>query len=368
MKGKISNINAPINLLIKNNFFLKNRSIDEIQITQFVKDLAILMNAAVPLFKALKILSNQQKNSYFKIIIKNLADLVHSGIPFSSSLLKYPQIFDTFFVHMIKAGEASSDLNIALETIAKYKEREIKLKKKLKTIMIYPSIVIGISIIILSLLFLFLIPKFEIVFNNIIDLNSIPFSTKIIISISHLFTTIILWVICFIALSFCLIKIIKKSIKDNLLLKIPFIGNIIRDINISLFSRILGVLINNAIPLSEALKISQNIIKNDIIRNTISHIHQGIREGETLSFLLEKEGKFSEIAISLIHIGEETGTLSKMLLEIANKFDDTIEAKLEKLTAYCEPLIILILAVIIGLVVISLFLPLIDIMNNIVTF
>lgn len=367
MTEKIFNIEPPVNLLFKNKKIIKS-SATELTITQFVKDLAILINASIPLVKSLEVLADQQQNNSFKKIILNLANSIQGGTPFSTSLMKYPKIFDSFFINMIKAGEASSNLNIVLEYIAKYKEKEVKLKSRLKTIMIYPIIVIGISTIIISLLFLFIIPKFEIIFNNIIGLNSVPFSTKIILNISHAFFEISITIGILFFLILFYLKVAKKNTKDLFLLKIPFIGNLIRDISISLFSRILGVLITNAVPLSEALKISQKIIKNEAMQNAITRTYNGIIEGETLSILLAREAKFPEIAISLIYIGEETGTLSKMLLEVANKFDEDIDRKLANFTALLEPILTVFLAVIIGSIVIALFLPIIDIMNNIVTF
>lgn len=367
MLQKINNIDPPIHLLLKNKKVLKSL-VNEASIAQFIKDLSILINSSVPLVKSLKVLANQQKNKELKNIINNLADSIHGGMPLSTSLMKYSKTFDSLFINMVKAGEMSSNLGEVLERIAKYKEKELKFKQKIKSILIYPLIVITISIVIISLLFLFIIPKFESVFTNIINPDSLPFPTKIIISISHSLSESCIILGGILGVFLLLVIFFKKNNKDRILLKIPFIGNLIKDINISLFSRILGTLITNGVPLIEAVKGSKNVINNSVIKNNISKIDQGIAEGETLSNLLASNGQFPEIAISLIHMGEETGTLSKMLLEIANKFDEEIELKLERFTSILEPLMTLFLAIIIGFIVIALFLPIINVMNNIITF
>ncbi|PWU05284.1 MAG: hypothetical protein C5B43_03615 [Verrucomicrobia bacterium] len=360
-------IESPLRLFTKNKKLLKN-SVNPNLIAQFTHDLAILLKSSIPLVQSLEILANQQINPIFQNIIKNITLCVHQGMPFSKSLMKYPTLFDPFFINMIKAGEASSNLIAALDYTAKYKNNEIKLKRKLKTIMIYPTIIIMLSLIITILLFLFIIPKFELIFNKNIGINTIPFTTQLIFKISNHFIKIITLFTLSLFLILLSFKLLNKNTVDNFLLKIPLLGTTIKDINISLFSRILGILLTNGVSMLEALKISQSIIQNSGIQNTISHLSQGILEGNSLSNLLAKENQFSEFIISLIHIGEETGTLSKMLLEIANKLDADIEIKLDSFTSLLEPLLTLCLAFFVGTIVISLFLPLVDIMKNLSAF
>lgn len=366
MVKKIDNIDSPLYLLFKKKII--QSSISEASITRFTKDLSTLVNSSVPLLKSLQVLAKQQKNKDLKRVMSNLADSIHGGMAFSTSLMNYPKLFDPLFINMIKAGEISSNLGLILDRIARYKEQQLAFKQKIKSALIYPLIVITTSIVIILLLFLFIIPKFESVFTNIINIKALPFITKIIINISHylLETCVLIGSIVgiFLLLSFFL----KRNIKDSILLKTPFLGNLIKDINIALFSRILGTLIINGIPLIEAVKESKNVINNSVIKRTLSKIDQGIADGETLSNLLASNPQFPEIVISLIYVGEETGTLSKMLLEIANKFDEDIKLKLERFTSILEPLMTLFLAIIIGSIVGALFLPIINVMNNIVTF
>lgn len=342
--------------------------VSESTIVRFVKDLSTLINAAVPLVKSLEVLSKQQKDEKFALIIKTLADSVYSGMPFSISLLRFSKVFDTFFISMVKAGESSCNLGEILVRIAKHKEKELKLRKKIRSIMIYPVIVMSIATLIVSLLFLFIIPKFESVFSTTLGEAAIPLATRMIIAVSHGFQEISLFLLVVMVGLFLTIKLIKKGIKDKLILKVPIVGNVVRDVNVALFSRILGTLLTNGVPLIQALKISENIATNDAVSKSLKNARKKIENGEALSQALENEKQVPELMRSLIHVGEETGTLSNMLLEVSNKLEDDLELTLESLTSVLEPLMTLLLAVIIGSIVIALFLPIVNVMNNIVTF
>lgn len=360
-------IESPFHSLLKRKK-RREHSISQVAVVRFIKDLSTLINAAVPLVKSLEVLARQQKDKAFGVLVNNLAISVHSGVPFSTSLMKYPKVFDVLFISMVKAGEASCSLGEVLQRIAIHKENELKLKKKIQSIMIYPLIVIGIALLIVLLLFLFIIPKFESVFNTALNETVLPLATRIIISVSHSFQEIAVSLMIVLIIVFSIVKFMKKGIKDSMILKISVIGNIIRDINIALFSRILGTLIANGVPLLEALKVSENIPTNYTIKSSLKETRKKVEDGETLSTSLQSESNFPEMVIGMIHVGEETGTLSNMLLEIANKLDEDIKLALEGLTSILEPMMTLLLALIIGSIVIALFLPIVNVMNNIVSF
>lgn len=358
---------SPIDLLLKKKIIFKS-AVNGNTIARFTSDLSTLINAAVPLVKSLEVLATKQTNKVFGNVVKGLAASVHSGVAFSISLMRYSKIFDPLFISMVKAGEASSSLGEVLERIARHKDKEAKLRKKTKAIMTYPIIVITIAVTIISLLFLFVIPKFESVFSTVLHESNLPFVTRIIIFISQSFQGICITSGMVFGFLFLIIKLLKKRVKDKILFKMPIIGNLIRDINMSLFSRMLGILITNGVPLIEAMEIIRNTTNNEFIKESISNTYMLISNGETLSNALKSERNFPEMAISMINVGEETGTLPKMLLEIANKFEDDIEIRLEALISILEPLMTVLLAVVIGSIVIALFLPIINIMNSVVSF
>lgn len=363
----VSFIEPPLQLFFKKHKVLKS-SVRESIVVRFIKDLSTLINASVPLVKSLEVLAKQQRDKAFSVVIKNLATSVYSGMPLSTSLMKYSKLFDALFISMVRAGEASCSLGEVLGRIANHKQKELRLRKKIKSIMIYPFIVISIAALIVSLLFLFIIPKFESVFTTTLNESMLPLATRMIIGVSHSFQEISVFLLIIVGIFFLIIKLMKKEVKDKLILRIPVIGGVIRDVNIALFSRILGTLIANEVPLIEALKVSENVASNRAIRSSLRNTRRQVEEGEALSSTIESEGQFPKMVIGMINVGEETGTLSNMLLEIANKLEEDIESVLERLTSILEPLMTLLLAVIIGSIVIALFLPIVNVMNNIVSF
>lgn len=359
-------VRSPFHLLLKRKKV--ECRMGEEGVVRFIKDLSILVNAAVPLVKSLEVLAKQQRDKMFSTVVGNLAKSVHSGLPLSTSLMMYPRIFDVLLVSMVSAGEASCSLGEVLERIARHRERGLKLKKKVRSIMIYPSIVIGFAMLIISLLFLFIIPKFESVFATALNGTSLPLVTRMIIGASHSFQEIFIFLGIVMVMSFFGIKLMRKEFKDGIILRIPICGDVIRDVNIALFSRILGTLLTNGVQLIEALKVSAGVTNNWAIKESLKKVRNEVEDGEALFNAIQAEGIFPELVVGMIQVGEETGTLSKMLLEVANKLEDDIEQAVGRLTAMLEPLMTVLLAVIIGSIVIALFLPIVNVMNNVVSF
>lgn len=360
-------IESPMHLIFKRSRVLKY-SVKEEVVVRFIKDLAVLIKASVPLVKSLDVLARQQRDRNFNSIVRNLARSVDSGISFSNSLKRYPSLFDMLLISMISAGEASCSLGEVLGRIARHKEKELQLRKKIKSIMIYPCIVIFIATLIVSFLFLFIIPKFESVFSSAFNGSELPWATRLIIAGSHSFRELSILLLVILVGLFLIIKFVEKRVKDKMILKLPLVGYVIRDINIALFSRMLGTLLANGVPLTESLKISENIATNYAIKNSLMRTRKQVEDGELLSNTIESEAVFPGMAIGMIHVGEETGTLSDMLLEVASKLEDDIEQAIERMTSILEPLMTLLLAVIIGSIVIALFLPIVNVMNSIGSF
>lgn len=359
-------VESPFHLL-----FRKRRggsSVSEGVVVRFIKDLSILVNAGVPLVKSLEVLARQQRDEVFGVIVRDLSLSVYSGMALSVSLMKYPRLFDVLFVSMVRAGEVSCNLGEVLERIARHREKEMRLRKKIKSIMIYPLVVVSIATIIVSLLFLFIIPKFETVFSTAFSETVLPLSTRMIILVSHLFQEISIFLIVAMVILFLIVRFMKKGAKDKMILKIPIIGSVVKDVNVALFSRILGTLTGNGVPLIEALRVSENVATNQAIRSSLKKVRGEVEDGEALSSVIQSEGLFSELVMGMIQVGEETATLSSMMLEVANKLEEDIELAIQGLTSLLEPLMTLMLAVVIGSIVIALFLPIVNVMNNIMAF
>lgn len=360
-------IRRPFEVWLSNKTINK-KTVDRQIILNFIKDLSILMNASVPLVRGLEVLARQQKDREFGVIVGNLACLVHSGLSFSGALMKYMHVFDKLLISVIRAGEMSSQFGEVLERIAKQRDKELKLQKKVRSIMIYPTIVAILSILIVGLLFLFILPKFEVIFSLTFKDTVLPFMTRVIMGLSHSFQQWLIFFILGLVVGIFLIKVIGNHFKDRWVLRIPMIGGVIKTVDIAIFSRICGILLSNGVSLVEVLVLSEGVIKNSVIKASIQKMHGDIENGELLSKVFEKTRYFPEMAISMFRVGEETGTLATMFMEIANKLEEDVELALNNLTAYLEPLMTLLLAVIIGSIVIALFLPIMSIMDKMAVF
>lgn len=366
MKEK-SLIEKPQGLLFESSIVNKC-TVDRALVVQFIRDLSTLINAAVPLVKSLEVLARQQRDKNFGGVVRSLGESVHSGVAFSVSLMRYPKIFDTFFISMIRAGEVACNLGEVLLRVARHKEKELRLRKRVRSMMIYPMIVMSIAALIVSLLFLFIIPKFESVFSMTLSEGALPLVTRMIIGMSHCFQEVAIFVLIIIVGIVVLFRFIKKGKKDWLIFRLPLVGRVVRGINIALFSRILGTLLSNGVPLIEALKVGENIVTSDVMRGCLKKARSEIENGEGVSEALGNGGHFPEMVLGMICVGEETGTLSNMLLESANKLEEDVELTVEGMMAVLEPAMTVLLAVVIGAIVIALFLPIVNIMNSMTTF
>ena len=348
-------------------FFRKKITAKEL--TAFTQDLATLLHAQVPLTQSLETLQKQQKNPHLRLVLKNIAHAVRAGQPFSLSLTRYPKLFDSFFINMVKAGEISGSLDLILKRIATFKEKRLKLKTKIKTAMLYPTLVMGIASLLTILLFTFVVPKFETIFSDILNGAPLPALTQSIIVVSRKTPGILAFVIPIIPLTLfswkCLPKKSKlKRVKDKLLLATPHFGTLIQHTNIALLSRTLGTLLANGVPILQALTITQLTIKNPVVSHALKKAQVHLQQGETLASTLRTQKIFPPMMIDRIHIGEETGILADTLSQIADTYEESLEATLNTLTALIEPALVILLSLFVGTIVIALFLPIVGIVEN----
>ncbi len=338
------------------------------QITTFTTQLATLQDAGLPIVRSIKILEGQQRPGKFKDQLAQVAEEVESGSTFSEALAKHPKTFDKLYVSMVKAGEAGGVLDVILNRLAGFMEKSQKLRKKVKGAMIYPVAVICVAGLILIFIMSYVVPSFEAMFKDLG--RNLPGPTQLLLSISNSIRTywylipgipFLLWVI---------FKSIARSQKgrkaiDAFKLKMPVFGAIINKSAISRFCRTLGTLIASGVPILEALRIVKDAIGNVVIAGAIEEVHGSIREGETIADPLRASGVFDELIVNMIDVGEETGELDKMLIKIADNYDNDVDIAVEGLSSLLEPLIIVTLGLAVGFIVIALFLPLISIIQTV---
>src|SRR5437868_9038602 len=338
-------------------------------LTTFTRQLATLVDAGLPLLRGLRVLEKQEKNPTLKSIIGELALSIEGGSTFSEGLAQHPKVFNRLFVNMVKAGELGGVLEVVLARLSEFMEKAQKIKGKVIAAMFYPVAVLVVAVAILMVLMIKVIPSFEQVFVGMGEGRPLPAFTRLVLGISravkdHIIVTMIC-VIVFIIL-FVLFKKTKfgRHAWDKFKLKMPVIGPVVSKVAISRFTRTLGTLVSSGVPILQALTIVKETAGNVVISNAVGAVHESVKEGETITAPLEASGVFPPMVISMVDVGEQTGALPEMLLKIADNYDEEVDNAVAAMTSLLEPIMIVFLAFVVGSIVIAMFLPLIDLINN----
>lgn len=337
-------------------------------INAFVRELSTLLEAGMPLLKALRSLESQTKETKFKSIIGNLAEAVEEGEKFSEALSRFPKIFGNLFQTMIRSAEATGSLEVVLSHLADYSERKQKLQDRLKTALMYPTFVIIVAISVLSILLVFVIPAFVSVFEEFG--MQLPLPTRILINVSFFARRWWLIILCSCLLvflgtrTFFLRPFVKKHI-DKVKLKLPLIGPLIRKAIIARITQTLSTLIANGVPILESLKIAADTAENSIFEETLSKTQDAVREGEDIAGTLAESEAFPVLVIDMIRVGEDSARLDFMLERIARDYEEKVEISISGLASILEPVLIVILGIIIGFVVFAVFLPLLVLIKEV---
>ena len=335
----------------------------------FTRQLATLIEAGLPLLRGLTVLAKQERDPVLKRTINQLADSVQGGNTFSESLAQHPKIFNKLYINMVKAGELGGVLELVLNRLAEFQEKAQKVANKVKSAMAYPLIVLVIAVLIMWFLLVFIVPKFEQIFKDMLGNKPLPELTQIVIGISkaiqeNFFSIIGTVVGLFIAYQIFARSAAGRVMLDRLKLHVPMLGDLLRKSGISRFTRTLGTLVESGVPILQALNITKDTAGNAVLSDAIMKVHDAVKEGESIVAPLEASGVFPPLVISMIDVGEETGQLPNMLLKIADVFDDEVDNAVAGLTAMLEPLMIVVLALVVGSIVIALFMPLISIIQQ----
>jgi type IV pilus assembly protein PilC len=349
--------------------FLQKKTIKPRTLMIFTRQLATLIDAGLPLLRGLTVLAKQEPDPVLKGVILNLAESVQGGGTFSESLAGHPRIFNKLYVNMIKAGELGGVLELVLLRLAEFQEKAQKIKNKVVAAMFYPIIVLVIAIVILAFLLVFIVPKFEAIFADMLGGKPLPGLTQFVIGASNLVKDNSLVIVGVVVVFVILYKIVGRTQKgiqviDTVKLKAPLFGDLTRKSSISRFTRTLGTLVTSGVPILQALNITRETAGNMIIADAISKVHDSVKEGESIVQPLEASGVFPPMVISMIDVGEETGQLPEMLLKVAEVYDDEVDNAVTGLTSLLEPVMIVFLAIVVGTIVIALFLPLISIITG----
>jgi type IV pilus assembly protein PilC len=335
----------------------------------FTRQLATLIDSGLPLLRSLNVLAKQERDSVLKNTINKVADGVQSGNTFSDALALHPRIFNDLYVNMVKAGEVGGVLELVLTRLAEFQEKAAKIKNKVVAAMVYPAIVITMAVAIMGFLLVFIVPKFEAIFHDMLGNKPLPVITQFVIGASNFVKDHGLLLLGAVVATVAAYRFIGRTrggryVIDRFKLSMPLFGDLNRKTAISRFSRTLGTLVTSGVPILQALNITRETAGNAAIADAISKVHDSVKEGESIVQPLEASRAFPPMVISMIDVGEETGKLPEMLLKIADVYDDEVDNAVAALTSMLEPIMIVFLAVIVGTIVLALFTPLISIISG----
>ena len=335
----------------------------------FTRQLATLIDSGLPLLRSLNVLAKQERDKVMKNTIVKVADSVQSGSTFSDALALHPRIFNDLYVSMVKAGEVGGVLELVLTRLSEFQEKAARIKNKILAAMVYPLIVMTMAVGILCFLLIFIVPRFEVIFHDLLGDKPLPPVTRFVIGLSGFMQNHGLIILGMIVAVVTIYKFVGRTrqgrlIIDNFKLRMPLFGNLNRKSAISRFARTLGTLVTSGVPILQALNITRETAGNAAIAAAIAQVHDSVKEGESIVQPMEASRAFPPMVVSMIDVGEETGKLPEMLLKIADVYDDEVDNAVVALTSMLEPIMIVFLAVIVGTIVLALFTPLISIITG----
>ncbi len=337
-------------------------------ISIFCRQFHAMLNAGITILNCLDTLRLQTENKKLRKIIENIYVNVQKGFTLSDSFRKHQEAFPDLLINIIETGEISGTLDIIIDRMAIYYEKEYKIVNKVKSAMIYPIVLSIIAIIVVIFILIFVMPTFVSMFED--SGISLPIPTQILLRISKGFHNfwyliIIIAIAIIYGVSLFLKSSIGKFFLNQIILHIPIVKGVVQKIITSRFSRTLSTLLSSGIPLIQALDVVSRTIGNTIVEKGILEAKEEVRKGKDLATSIKNVGVFPPMLISMIRIGEESGSLDNVLDKTSNFYDDEVESALQKMVTILEPIMIVLMAFIVGFIVISLLLPMFDITNTI---
>ncbi|MCK6482756.1 MAG: type II secretion system F family protein [Phycisphaerae bacterium] len=352
------------------------------KLTAFTRQLSTLQDAGLPILRSLRILEQQEKPGLMRVTLRTVADDVEAGTTLSEAMSRHPKVFDRLYVNMVAAGEAGGVLDVILQRLADFMEKAQKLRRKVIGAMIYPVVVICVALLIVTGIMYFVVPKFREIFKDFG--TELPGPTVLLMKMSDFILgrveisegvyrdmmvpgwAIVLFSPVGVFIFFKLLKKFKggRTALDVVKLKVPILGNILSKTSIARFTRTLGTLVSAGVPILEALIITRDTCGNAVYERALQNVHDAIREGDSFANPLRASKVVDSIVVNMVDVGEETGDLDKMLIKVADNYDDEVETLVAGLVSLLEPIMVVVLGLIVGFIVISLFLPLVSLINS----
>jgi len=334
----------------------------------FTRQFSVMIDAGLPLVQCLEILAGQQENKTFESVLTATRASVEGGATLSGAMRQHDKVFDALYVNLVEAGEAGGILDTILQRLASYIEKNVKLKRAVKSALVYPVAVLGVAASVITLLLWKVVPIFGTLFLGLgVDL---PLPTRIVIGLSNFVGSIfgLMIVVAFVGAGFAL-KVWYATEKgrfiiDGVLLKLPLVGILLRKIAVARFTRTLGTLISSGVPILEGLDITARTAGNAVIEKALNQVRTALEQGKNLADPLKETNVFPGMVTQMIGVGEQTGAMDAMLQKIADFYEEEVDAAVKDLLAALEPAMIVFLGVVVGGIVISMYLPLFSLIGK----
>ena len=342
--------------------------VDSKELAVFTRQFSVMIDAGLPLVQCLEILAGQQENKIFQKVLTGTRSSVEGGSTLSSAMRQYDKVFDALYVNLVEAGETGGILDTILQRLSAYIEKSVKLKRAVKSALVYPVAVLSVAAAVITLLLWKVVPIFATLFLGLgVDL---PLPTRIVIGLSNFvgsifgFLILVAFIATVVGLKVWYGTPVGRMAIDRVLLKLPLVGLLLRKIAVARFTRTLGTLISSGVPILEGLEITARTAGNAVIEKSLMEVRKGLEAGRNLSDPLKETNVFPGMVTQMIGVGEQTGAMDAMLQKIADFYEDEVDAAVKDLLAAMEPMMIVFLGLVVGGIVISMYLPLFSLIGQ----
>ncbi len=341
--------------------FSFRRKISQSEVAIFTRQFSVMLDAGLPLIQALDAIAQQHTNKEFKAVLEQIRGDVEAGATLSAAMARHPKVFDTLYTNMVAAGETGGILDTILQRLCAFIEKIVKLKRALRSALIYPSTILIIAVGVVTVILWKVVPIFSTLFEGFgVDL---PLPTRIVITFSNLVSRYILLLVVLAGIAAFGLRSYNKTengrrVIDRSLLKIPILGEVLRKISVARFTRTLATLLTSGVPILEGLDITAKTSGNAILEDTIYQLRQRIEGGGTMADPMQQSGFFPPMVTQMVSVGESTGELDTMLVKVADYYEEEVDVVVANLLTLLEPILMVFLGVVVGGIVISMYLPL----------
>jgi type IV pilus assembly protein PilC len=338
--------------------FRKGVSQNEVAI--FTRQFSVMLDAGLPLVQCLEAIGQQHPNQNFRTVLEQVRIDVESGSTLADAMARHPKVFDTLYTNMIAAGETGGILDTILQRLAVFIEKIVKLKRALRSAMIYPSVILSVAVVVVGIILWKVVPVFRTLFEGFNV--QLPLLTRIVIALSEIVESYFVFLLAGAVLAAFGLRSYYRTENgrfaiDRFLLRIPVLGEVFRKIGVARFTRTLATLLSSGVSILEGLDITARTAGNAILEKTVLQIRKNIEEGKTIAEPMKQSNFFPPMVTQMVSVGETTGELDTMLVKVADYYEEEVDVVVSSLLTILEPLMMVVLGVIVGGIVIAMYMP-----------